>query len=196
MSAAVLVGLVMVGLAWPPFSLGPFGSLLQTLLPWFGVSVLLMLGLAVLYPSRRAATAALVPALVWSAVFGGQLIDKQGRGGDLTVVSHKVHDSNPEPDQTAHDLAAAGPDLLALEELTPRTIPVYEKALAAVYPFHVVRGTVGLWSVYPLRDAQTVPIMAWPRALRVSAETPQGQLTVYVADLASVRVSLLGRAHH
>ena len=44
------------------------------------------------------------------------------------------------PVGTARDVAASGADVVALEELTAAAVPTYEKALAATYPYHAVRG--------------------------------------------------------
>ncbi|MFF9014481.1 endonuclease/exonuclease/phosphatase family protein [Streptomyces sp. NPDC014870] len=180
----------MLGAARPPGVLGSFGSLLQTFLPWSGLGVLVLLALAALRRSVVAGVAVLVPAVVWCSLFGGVLVDKREAGGDLTVVSHNVHDGNPDPAGTARSLAASGAHVIALEELSPRTAPAYEQALAESHPYHSVQGTVGLWSTYPLRDVRPLAIMPWTRALRATADTPKGPLAVYTAHLASVRVSL------
>ncbi len=94
--------------------------------------------------------------------------------------------------------------MLALQEITTRAKPVYEKALAEAYPHHAVRGTVGLWSRLPLSDTEPVDIaqdvgplgdakpaeakLADARALRTTVATDRGPLAVYVAHLGSVRV--------
>ncbi|MFB6713966.1 MULTISPECIES: endonuclease/exonuclease/phosphatase family protein [unclassified Streptomyces] len=187
-AAAVLPTLVMAGHTWLPNGFGNLGSLLETFLPWIGVSVPVLLASAAVRRSATAGVAALLPAVVWCSLFGGLLIDKRSAGQDLTVVSHNVNDENPDPVRTARELASSGAGLLALEELSARTAPVYERALADAYPYHSVQGTVGLWSTYPLRDVEPVAIMPWTRALRATAETPKGPVAVYAAHLASVRV--------
>lgn len=189
-SVAVLCGVGMVVAARLPATVGGFGSLLQTFLPWSGAGVLALLALAAARRSVVAALAVLLPAVVWCSLFGGMLLDKRGGGGDLTVVSHNVHDGNPDPTGTARSLAASGARLIALEELSARTAPVYERALADSYPYHSVQGTVGLWSAYPLHDVRPVAIMPWTRALRATVDTPKGPLAVYTAHLASVRAGL------
>ncbi|MEV4114802.1 endonuclease/exonuclease/phosphatase family protein [Nonomuraea sp. NPDC049695] len=97
---------------------------------------------------------------------------------------------------TARALAQAGADLIALEELTPDALPVYEAALASGHPHHVVVGTVGLWSRYPLADSRPVDIRPgevrgdWSRGVRSTVRTPSGDVAVYVAHLPSVRIRL------
>jgi vancomycin resistance protein VanJ len=115
-------------------------------------------------------------------------------------VQHNVSDENPDPAGTARALADAGPDLIALEELVPRALPVYERALAARYPYHAVQGTVGLWSRHPLSEAGPVDIRPrgitepWSRGLRAVVRTPHGEIAAYVAHLPSVRVGAGGLA--
>ncbi|WP_459250628.1 endonuclease/exonuclease/phosphatase family protein [Streptomyces youssoufiensis] len=187
-AAAGLCALVMAAHAAVPNGFGNLGSLLETFLPWLGVSVPVLLVLAAVRRSAVAAVAGLLPALVWWSLFGDVLVDKRAAGGDLTVVSHNVNDANPDPAGTARQLAASGAQVLALEELSPDTTPTYERVLADSYPYHAVRGTVGLWSRYPLHDVAPVQIMPWPRALRGTVATAKGPIVVYVAHLASVRV--------
>ncbi|MGP8300532.1 endonuclease/exonuclease/phosphatase family protein [Streptomyces inhibens] len=169
---------------WP----GHLGSLVETFLPWTGLAVPLLLLCALIRRSRTAAVAVLLPALTWCSLFGGTLRDKRAPDGDLTVVSHNVNEHNPDPTRTARALAASGADVLALEELGDAT-PRYERALAHTYPHHVVQGTVGLWSKYPIDTSRTVDIAPWPRALRTVIHTPKGPVAVYVAHLLSVRVT-------
>ncbi|MFE2329467.1 endonuclease/exonuclease/phosphatase family protein [Streptomyces sp. NPDC059385] len=193
---AVLTALLMVFADRIPNRVGNPGSFVQTFLPWSGIVVLGLGALALLRRSRPALVAVLVPALVWGLFHGGTLTDRadadadNAAGGALTVVTHNVDDENPDPAGTARALAATGAQLIALEELVEPAAGRYAEVLAGTYPYHEVRGTVGLWSTYPLADTRAVPIMEWTRALRTTAQTPQGPLTVYVAHLPSVRVRL------
>ncbi|WKK24251.1 endonuclease/exonuclease/phosphatase family protein [Streptomyces olivoreticuli] len=185
---AVLCAGIMLGHPLVPNGSGNFGSLLETFLPWLGASVPVLLVLAVVRRSLTAGAAVLLPAVVWCSLFGGMLTDKRTGGGDMSVVSHNVSDQNTDPGGTARALAASGADVIALEELSSRTAPVYERELADSYPYHSVQGTVGLWSKHPLRNVQPVAIMPWTRALRATIDTPKGPLAIYAAHLASVRL--------
>ena len=126
-------------------------------------------------------------------------------GDEYAHTRHNVGADNPDPAGTARDLAASGADLLALEELTPQATGAYEKELAKAYPYHAVRGTVGLWSKLPMSGTRTVDVVRGdvgplaktkpaggsedaPRALRATVATEHGPLAVYVAHLGSVRV--------
>ncbi|MCX5536960.1 endonuclease/exonuclease/phosphatase family protein [Streptomyces sp. NBC_00006] len=184
---------------------GGLGSLVDTFLPWFGLFVPVLLAGALWRRSATAVVAVLLPAVVWTGLFGGVLGDKaHANDSDLTVVSHNVRADNRDPAGTAHDLAASGADVLAIEEITAQGRTTYEKELAEAYPHHTVQGTVGLWSKLPLSDVEPVdtamdvgPLGATKsaaeklpsnRALRATVTTDRGPVAVYVAHLGSVRV--------
>ncbi|GAA1886575.1 endonuclease/exonuclease/phosphatase family protein [Streptantibioticus ferralitis] len=188
---ALVVAVLMFFHSSVPNSVGNLGSLLETFLPWTGLVVPVLLAVALVRRSATALVALLVPALVWLNLFGGLLTDKSSGGGNLTVVSHNVNADNPNPAATAKDIAGSGADIVALEELTGRALPVYERGLAGTYRYHAVEGTVALWSKYPLSGTQPVNIrLGWVRALRTTVATPRGAVAVYVAHMPSVRVRL------
>ncbi|MCZ9340588.1 endonuclease/exonuclease/phosphatase family protein, partial [Streptomyces sp. TRM76130] len=111
-----------------------------------------------------------------------------------------VADDNTDPAGTARALAAADPDLIALEELVAPALREYEENLASDLPYHAVRGTVGIWSRHPLLRTRQVDIRpegltgSWNRGLRTVVRTPHGDLSVYVAHLPSVRLGTSGLA--
>jgi vancomycin resistance protein VanJ len=202
---ALLLGLLMLLHAKiPNRGLGNLGSLVENLLPWFGLFVPMLLAGALWRRSASAVVALLLPVVVWLNLFGGLLGDKSHHGADLTVAEQNVNADNPDPAGTARDLAASGAEVLALVELTPQATGTYEKELAKAYPYHTVQGTVGLWSKVPVSDTQPIDIMdygpladsvpvdkkmASNRALRTTVATGHGPLTVYVAHPGSVRVN-------
>lgn len=180
---------------------GRMGSLLEAFLPWLGLVILALLGAALVRRSVTALVALLLPVVVWAHLFGGLLLPAAGPGARaLVVVQHNVSDENTDPARTARALAAAKPDLIALEELVPAALPVYERTLASGFPYHAVHGTVGLWSRYPLTGEGPLDIKpraikeTWNRGLRAVVRTPHGDIAVYVAHLPSVRVRPSGLA--
>ncbi|MGW5782510.1 endonuclease/exonuclease/phosphatase family protein [Streptomyces sp. NPDC003757] len=203
--AAAALGLVMLLHAYVPNRWGNAGSLVETFLPWFGLFVPALAAGAVWRRAPAAVLALVLPVTVWLSLFGGLLVDKSHPGGDLTLVSHNVGAGNPDPAGTARDLAASGADVLALEEITAEDRGVYEAELAQAYPYHAVRGTVGVWSRLPLSDTRPVDIAtdvgplaatkpadvraAGDRALRTTVATERGPLAVYVVHLGSVRLN-------
>ncbi|NBM16547.1 endonuclease/exonuclease/phosphatase family protein [Streptomyces sp. GC420] len=190
---AVLLALLMMLHAQIPNSVGNLGSLMETFLPWLGVGVPVLLALGLLRRSATALIALLLPLIVWLNLFGGLLTEKAAgeAGGELTVATHNVNAENPDPEDTAADVAASGADVVALEELTESAVPAYEKAMAGTYKYHSVQGTVGLWSKFPISDSEPVDIkLGWVRAMRATVTTPAGAVRVYVAHLPSVRVKM------
>ncbi|MDQ1042119.1 vancomycin resistance protein VanJ [Streptomyces sp. V4I2] len=184
-----------------PNSVGHLGSLLEAFLPWLGLVVVLLLVLALLRRSATALMALLLPVVAWTHLFGRLLLPGPEPGPhDLVVVQHNVSDENTDPAGTVRALADADPDLIALEELVPPTLTVYAQTLAPNYPYHAVRGTVGLWSKHPLTGARLVDIKpqgiteTWSRGLRTVVHTPHGNIVAYVAHLPSVRVRASGLA--
>ncbi|MEU5286029.1 endonuclease/exonuclease/phosphatase family protein [Streptomyces sp. NPDC020755] len=198
--AVVLAG-VMAFHRGVPNAVGRVGSLVESFLPWAGMIVVLLLVLALVRRSAVALVAVLLPVGVWVHLFGGLLLPGAGGGGrSLIVVQHNVSDENRDPAATARALIEAGGDLVALEELVVPQLSGYEKALAAEYPHHVVRGTVGLWSRYPLSGERVVDIKppsiaeGWSRGVRAVVDSPYGDVAAYVAHLPSVRIGAGGLA--
>nr|WSZ95712.1 endonuclease/exonuclease/phosphatase family protein [Streptomyces sp. NBC_00857] len=191
---AVLVTLLMIFHAQLPNTIGNLGSLTETFLPWFGLFVPLIFLLALVRRSAVALIVVLLPAVVWVNLFGGLFTDKTDparHAGELTVVTHNVNADNPDPKGTAGKMVASGADVVALEELTAKAVPVYEAAMKGTYKYHSVQGTVGLWSKYPLSGTKPVDIkLGWVRAMRSTVTTAHGEVAVYVAHLPSVRVKL------
>ena len=194
----MLVACLLVRHQWVPNTVGRVGSLLETFLPWLGVTVPVLLAAAWCRRSTVAVLAALLPLAAWLLVFGGHLVPVGDPRYDITVVQHNVSDENPDPATTVRGLVHVRPDLVALQEVTPAELPTWTAALAAQYPHHTVHGTVGLWSRYPLAASGPVDIRPhgvgadWNRGLRAVTRMPQGDVAVYVAHLPSVRLGLTG----
>ncbi|MEU5461363.1 endonuclease/exonuclease/phosphatase family protein [Streptomyces althioticus] len=192
---AVLAAALLASHRAVPNTPGRVGSLLESFLPWLGLAAVALFLYGLVRRSPLVLVAVLLPVAVWTRLFGGLLLPADPAGPrELVVVQHNVSDENPDPADTARALAGSGADLIALEELVPDALPAYERVLAARYPHHVVRGTVGLWSRHPLGGARTVDIKParltepWSRGLRALAATPHGEVAVYVAHLPSVRI--------
>lgn len=145
----VLVAVLLVFPGLVPNTPGHLGSLLETFLPWLGLALPVLLLVALLCRSRGAAVALLLPAVAWLSLFGGRLSTGGAEDGAFTVVQHNISDVNPDPATTARALAGTDADLVAVEELTAPALPAFAAALAADYPHHATRGTVGLWSKHP-----------------------------------------------
>ncbi|WP_436739520.1 endonuclease/exonuclease/phosphatase family protein [Streptomyces sp. BBFR102] len=175
------------------------GSLVETFLPWLGVLAVLLLVVGLARRSPLAVGAATVPLAAWLLLFAPLVTGgASGDGARLSVVQHNVSDENPDPVGTAQALAAPGPDLIAVEELTEEAAPSYRRALREAYPHHVAYGTVALWSRHPLLSDEPVDLRpsavgdGWQRGLRTVVRTPHGDVAVYVVHLPSLRITSEG----
>ncbi|MFE7122977.1 endonuclease/exonuclease/phosphatase family protein [Streptomyces sp. NPDC057617] len=193
---SLLVACLLIFHSAVPNTVGRLGSLLETFLPWLGLAVPVLMGLALLRRRWAFVLSTLLPVAAWLGLFGGLFLSPSDAEYDITALQHNVSDVNPDPSGTARNLLRTDADLIALEELTPSALPVFTAELAPDYLHHASVGTVGLWSKYPLVDIGRVDIKpagigpGWDRGLRATARTPQGDVAVYVAHLPSVRLGL------
>jgi vancomycin resistance protein VanJ len=188
-AAAVLLAAFLAGHRLVPNVHG-VGSVLDTVAPLFGLALPVLAVAALLARSGRALAVVLLPAAVWAAMFGRALLPPRGGPVELRVVTQNVYAENPDPRTTVQALAAAGPDLIALQEASGGTIETAAEALAKTYPYHAVRSTVGLLSRYPIAQVTGVDTgLQWTRALRAVVKAPQGDVAVYVVHLGSVRIN-------
>ncbi|MFG2072709.1 endonuclease/exonuclease/phosphatase family protein [Nonomuraea maritima] len=165
---------------------GGFTPILESLLPWVGLTVPLLLAAAAMARSAAAALAALVPGVVWAAMFGSTLLSTPPGGpSDLAVGTINVGVRNNASGEAVRTVAK-DLDLLAAQELTSGGPAA--KQLNKMFKYRYPVSTVGLWSRYPISDARPIDVgLGWPRALRAVVTTPKGKVTVYVMHLASAR---------
>ncbi|HEY2063748.1 MAG TPA: endonuclease/exonuclease/phosphatase family protein [Amycolatopsis sp.] len=166
------------------------GTLVDSFLPWLGLAVLPLGGLAFALRSRPAQIALLAPVLAWAALFVPPMLPANADGpSGLRVVTQNIGAGNTEAGTAAKALAATDADLVAVQERTGRTGPSLDAALRPTHPYQAFVGTVGLWSRYPVSAVQPLDLaQGWARALRAQVKLPSGPVTVYVAHLASIRL--------
>jgi vancomycin resistance protein VanJ len=191
---AILTAVLMALHRRVPNTPGNFGSLLETFLPWVGVMIPLLAIAAVVRRSAPAGLALVLPLVVWLGMFGDAMLPGKGGGShDLRVITHNVDADNTDHDGTVRELLAADADVVALEELDSDAAATYQGGLGDDFQHHVTRGTVGLWSRYPINSTEDIDVgFGWTRAIRAKVKTPEGELAVYVAHLASVRIGSEG----
>ncbi|MEU4271750.1 endonuclease/exonuclease/phosphatase family protein [Streptomyces sp. NPDC026092] len=195
---AVLVGVaggLLLVHEWLPGLPGHPMSLVETFLPWLGLAVPVGLVVAAVRRSLVPALVCLLVGAVWVGVFRVPLgTSDASRTYDLTVVQHNVSDENTSPSRVARILLGPDPDVIALQELTPESLPAYRIVLDPTHPHRATVGTVGLWSKHPLTDIARVDLKpaavgaGWDRGLRAVVRSPHGDVTTYVAHLPSVRL--------
>ncbi|WP_412541836.1 endonuclease/exonuclease/phosphatase family protein [Longispora sp. K20-0274] len=173
-----------------------FGSLVESFLPWLGVPLGILGITAAVLRSRPGLIAAGCAVLAWVGMFGPTLVPR-GPGGaaDLRVLSHNMFAANADPAGTARALRDADADVVAVQEIAGDASAQLHAALDGGYKNRQARGTLGVWSRFPLRDVEPVDVgMGWVRALRMTVDTPKGPVTLYVVHLASIRFGADGLA--
>ncbi|SOC89301.1 vancomycin resistance protein VanJ [Curtobacterium sp. 314Chir4.1] len=170
--------------------LGTAGSVVGSLLPWLALLLVPVAGVALGTRSKRLAVGALAFAAAWAfAILPGVLTPDAPGSPQLTVVTENVEAANPDPAATARSIAARGPDVIALEELTESSGTAVAGVLDERYPHHYRVGSVGVWSRTTLRDGEPMTLgLGWARALRVTVDTDLGDVRLYVVHMDSLRL--------
>jgi vancomycin resistance protein VanJ len=189
---ALLLALAMLLHSYIPNGVRNLGSLVETFLPWLGLPIPILAALAVVRRSAPAGLAVLLCATIWLAMFGGIVLPAKGGGPhDLRVLTNNVHAGNADPVAAARKIVAVQADVVGLQELTNVELRLVQPVLKAAYPYSYVRGTVGIWSRFPISQQRPVDLrLGWDRALRAVITTPQGEVAFYVAHMPSVRVDV------
>jgi vancomycin resistance protein VanJ len=174
--------------------IGGLGLLLDTAAPWLGLGIPLLLVLAAFSRRGRPWIAALVPLVAWAVMFGATIVPLKwtapaASASTLTVASQNVEASSATGAASAADLVATGAQVVAIQEMDADSSTEISSVLDASYEYSYQVGTVGLWSSYPILNAQPWDLgLGWQRALAADLETPEGLVSIYVIHAASARV--------
>lgn len=169
------------------------GLIIDTALPWFGLAVPLLLVGASVARSRAAIASAVLAAIVWCVVFVPSVVPlswtaAQASDSQLTVASQNVEAGSGTAADSAAALAATGAEVVALQEMDAESREAAGSVLDEVYPHRYGVGTVGVWSVFPIENAQMLDLgLGWKRGLAADLETPSGPVSIYVVHAASAR---------
>ena len=188
--AGIVLSLI-VACGWIP---GLVGTAVAAILPWLGLALVAMVLIA-LIRAPRMLVLILVPALLWVLAMvpafpglPGGTDTESTSASELTVVSQNVRARSGGAAASAAELAQSGADVIALVELDGDSLSAARQELAAEYPHSYTVGTVGVWSKFPLADAEPLTLgLSWKRALRVEVQAPSAPVAVYVLHAASVR---------
>ncbi|MBR7832147.1 hypothetical protein KDL01_02685 [Actinospica durhamensis] len=139
---------------------GGVGSLLETWLPWIAVPVVALLVAAGIVHTRRALIATLAAALVWTALYGPQLLP---RGSDapaqLHIFSEDVNGVTSEVTTSGTMALAQHADIVALEDVYSNVSQSSSvNALNNAYKYHVTEYEFGLWSRYPISAEKPITL--------------------------------------
>ncbi len=166
-----------VGAAWTSF------------LPWTAVLLALLGVIALVRRAWWGLSAVVIAAMVWSGIFVPQLIAAPVASGpaDLLVATQNIGADNADPKASAQALIGTDAGLVAVQEIDASAAPA-TALLDGTYGYHAAATTVGLWSNWPMDQAQPLELgLGWARALRVIVHHPSGDIAVYAVHLPSVR---------
>jgi len=167
--------------------------LVESALPWLGLAVPVILIAAAVTRRKGAVAAALVPAAVWVAMFVPAIVPltwsaPAASGDTLTVASQNVEAGSGTAAESATALAATGAQVIALQEMDDTARSAVEGVLSDRYPYSYGIGTVGVWSAYPIENAQALDLgLGWQRGIAADLATPTGLVSIYVVHAASAR---------
>ncbi len=181
-------------------------SLLESGLPWLAVpTVLLLLG-ALAARSLRAVLATLAAASIWIVGYGPELMP---RGDPLPANLRVFSEDINAPGASNAELAGAAQlapdqhaDIVLLQGVYPQLAASSALAnLNSAYPNHLTQYEFGIWSRYKIADSAAVSLGTTTAdvggssglvagvaqvvvgALRVTIDTPEGPLVLYVVHL-------------
>lgn len=189
---AVALAAVIVLHGFIPNGARNLGSLVETFLPWLGLPIPALAVAAIARRSAPAGLAVLLCTAIWLTMFGEIVLPSKGGGPhDLRVLTNNVRAGNADPAAAAQKIVAADADVVGLQELTNAELDVIRPILSQAYVNSYVRGTVGIWSRFPITEERPVELrLGWDRAIRALVATPKGAVAVYVAHMPSVRVQV------
>ncbi|AZT92436.1 MAG: endonuclease/exonuclease/phosphatase family protein [Brevibacterium aurantiacum] len=163
--------------------------LIESILPWTGVFLALVLLMFLIRFSVLSAIGFLVPTVVWASMFGSAVIPAGDSGGaDLTVATHNVGARLPEPTAAAQSLVDADPDIVTIQELESLSGKIIHKELDSSFEHSRVVDTIGVWSKWPMSEPEEVDLgLQWPRAFATTVSTDHGDIRFYSVHMPSVR---------
>jgi len=164
------------------------GLVVDNLAPWAGLGIPVLFLMALALRGRASFIGLLIPVVVWAVLFGPNFVPAQQREPQaaLKVATQNVHESAGV--QAAKDLAKQGAEVISLQEIGEGQEQQITAALAKTHPYKYMVSTVGVWSAYPLANAQPLDLgLGWNRALRVDVKTEHGDVRFYTVHAASAR---------
>lgn len=166
-----------------------FALVVETILPWTGIVLALVLLMTLIRFSWLSAVGFLVPALVWAGMFGPALLPNEDSGeSDITVATHNVGARMPEPTAAAQTLIERDPDIVTIQELESLSGKIIHKELDSSFAHSQVLDTVGVWSKWPMSAPEEVDLgLQWPRAFATTVSTDHGDIRFYAVHMPSVR---------
>lgn len=190
--SSLAITFILLAHAWLPDIAG-LGLIVDSGLIWLGALIPFVALAGIAARRKYLAAAVMVPAVVWSLLFVPGMIPlawsaPSASPDSLTVVSQNLQAESGTAAESAGTLAATGAQVIALQEIDGTSRASVDAELEPHYEHSYLIGTVGLWSAYPIRNAQPQDLgLGWNRALSADVETPAGLVRIYVVHAASAR---------
>ena len=164
---------------------GGIGSLLESWLPWVGVPVVVLLLAAAVVHTKTALIVTFAAALVWTALYGPMLLPRGSSAtAQLRIFSEDVNGDAQEATASGTMALAQHAGVVALEDMYSS---VYESdavdALNSAYPNHVTEYEFGLWSTYPITNAEPITLGTTQSAESLSVGTDSAGLAASASDV-------------
>lgn len=163
--------------------------IIESILPWTGVFLALVLLMFLIRFSVLSAIGFLVPTIVWASMFGAALLPVKDAGtSDLTVATHNVGARMPQPTAAAQNIVSADPDIVTIQELESLSGKIIHKELDSAFTHSQVVDTIGVWSKWPMSAPEEIDLgLQWPRAFATTISTDHGDIRFYAVHMPSVR---------
>lgn len=163
--------------------------IVESLLPWTGIFLALVLLMTLIRFSWLSVIGLVIPALVWTGMFGPALLPNQSAGdADLKVATHNVGARMPQPTAAAQNLVDQDPDIVTIQELESLSGKIIHKELDSAFTHARVVDTIGVWSKWPMSEPEEVDLgLQWPRAFATTISTDHGDIRFYAVHMPSVR---------
>ncbi len=161
-------------------------------LPWLFLPSLVFLPAAALLRSRRFSPLALVPVIIFIALYGVVFLPQRApetTGVPFTVMTFNVWDMNNDDRTVVQEIRVHQPDLVGLQEVRPEMAQALERHLATNYPYVEFTPELGILSKWPLLDVTAFQLGGdghW--ALKTRVKRGRNYLTIFNAHLRSPRL--------
>lgn len=165
-----------------------FGLLLDSIAPWLGLGIPVLLLWALVARGRASFLILLLPVVAWAFIFGPAFVPAQTKNpvNGFTVATQNVHEVAV--GQSARELQNQGADLITLQELGEGQAQEAAAVLATSHPYQYTVGTVGVFSRYPISNEQPLNLgLGWARAARLKINVNGVEVAVYAVHVASAR---------
>jgi vancomycin resistance protein VanJ len=169
------------------------GLLIDSALPWLGRAIPLFFIAAAISRSKGAIGSTIGAALIWGVLFVPAIVPLSwsapaGSATTLTIASQNIEANSGTAATSASELAATGAEVIALQEMDDAARDEVKTVLDEAYPYSYGIGTVGMWSSYPIENAQALDLgLGWQRGIAADLATPTGLVSIYVVHAASAR---------